>query len=163
MDNDRLRNPGNYMNKIVYDCVDQSPFYTDEPYFDENELIELPSEEANYDYRKYPFGPTVPNNSFSQNFNQKGQKINKYYTKLKPYYKAESVMDSTLIFESRFESGNLRRAVQVAENEYDLILKYDYGTTVYTQWFYFKISNVRRGVNYKFNIINLIKSDSSYN
>jgi len=41
-------------------------------------------------------------------------------------------MDSTLIFESRFESGNLRRAVQVAENEYDLILKYDYGTTVYT-------------------------------
>lgn len=69
LDNDRLRNPGNYMNKIVYDCVDQSPFYTDEPYFDENELIELPSEEANYDYRKYPFGPTVPNNAFSQNFN----------------------------------------------------------------------------------------------
>jgi len=163
LDNDRLRNPGNYMNKIVYDCVDQSPFYTDEPYFDENELIELPSEEANYDYRKYPFGPTVQNNAFSQNFNQKGQKINKYYTKLKPYYKAESAMDSTLIFESRFESGNLRRAVQVAENEYDLILKYDYGTTVYTQWFYFKISNVRRGVHYKFNIINLIKSDSSYN
>lgn len=53
------------MNKIVFDCVDNSPYYTDEPYMDDNELLELPSEEANYDYRKYPFGPTVPNNAFS--------------------------------------------------------------------------------------------------
>lgn len=66
LDNERLKNPGAYMNKIVYDCVDQSPFYSaDENYLDENELLELPSEDANYDYRKYPFGPTVPNNAFS--------------------------------------------------------------------------------------------------
>ena len=65
--------------------------------------------------------------------------------KLKPYYKLESASDNTLIFESRFESGNLRRAVQVGEFEYDLILKYDYGTTVFTQWYYFKVSNVKRG------------------
>ena len=60
------------MNKIVYDCIDASPFYEGEAYIDENELIELPSEDANYDYRKYLFGPTVPNNAFSQNFNPKG-------------------------------------------------------------------------------------------
>ena len=40
--------------------------------------------------------------------------------------------DMTLVFESRFESGNLRRAVQVGPFEYDLILKYDYGTNNYT-------------------------------
>jgi hypothetical protein len=42
-------------------------------------------------------------------------------------------------------------------------LKYDYGTTVYTQWYYFMCANVKAGANYKFNIINLIKPDSSYN
>jgi cytosolic carboxypeptidase protein 2/3 len=82
---------------------------------------------------------------------------------LKTYYKPESPQDTTLVFESRFESGNLRRAVKVGETEYDLILKYDYGTTVYTQWYYFKVSNVKRGLTYKFNIINLVKPDSSYN
>jgi hypothetical protein len=60
-------------------------------------------------------------------------KINKIYSKLKPYYNLESNKDdNTLVFESRFESGNLRRAVQVGEYEYDLILKYDYGTNNYT-------------------------------
>lgn len=68
-----------------------------------------------------------------------------------------------LLFESRFESGNLRRALCIGENTYNLILKYDYATTAYTQWYYFKISNVRKDVRYKFNIINLIKPDSSYN
>ena len=37
-------------------------------------------------------------------------------TTLKPYYKVESKNDTTLIFESRFESGNLRRAIQVYDN-----------------------------------------------
>ena len=71
--------------------------------------------------------------------------------------------DDTLVFESRFESGNLRRAVMVGPYEYDLILKYDYGTNNYTQWFYFGISNTKKDVRYKFNIINLIKPESSYN
>jgi cytosolic carboxypeptidase protein 2/3 len=48
-------------------------------------------------------------------------------------------------------------------HNYNLILKYDYQTTNYTQWFYFRITNVKKGVPYRFNIINLIKPDSSYN
>jgi hypothetical protein len=45
-------------------------------------------------------------------------KLNRYYEKLKPYYKLENGLDHmgpdrTLIFESRFESGNLKRAVKV--------------------------------------------------
>ena len=68
-----------------------------------------------------------------------------------------------MIFESRFESGNLRRAVQVGPYEYDLILKYDYSTSNYTQWYFFRVQNTRKDVTYKFNIINLIKPESSYN
>lgn len=37
-------------------------------------------------------------------------KINRYYSNMRPYYTLEDESDSTLIFESRFESGNLRRA-----------------------------------------------------
>ena len=90
-------------------------------------------------------------------------KLNRYYTKLKPYYSKEGDDDSTLIFESRFESGNLRRAVKIGENEYNLILKYDHNTTAYTQWFYFKVNNTRKHTTYKFNIVNLVKPESSYN
>lgn len=91
-------------------------------------------------------------------------KTNRYFTQLKPFYVKESEQDSTLIFESRFESGNLRRVVKLDEpNSYNLILKYDHDTTTYTQWFYFRITNVKRDIKYKFTIINLVKPDSSYN
>ena len=79
------------------------------------------------------------------------------------YYEPSGADDDTLIFESRFESGNLRRAIQVYVNEYDLILRPDINTRGHTQWFYFSIKNMRRGRKYKFNIINLLKPDSVYN
>lgn len=70
--------------------------------------------------------------------------MNRYYEKLKPFYKLESGLehtghDKTLMFESRFESGNLKRAVKVGDYEYDLYLKNDYGTGGFTQWYYFKV------------------------
>ena len=49
-----------------------------------------------------------------------------------PFYIPVSADDNTLLFESRFECGNLRRAIQVYEYEYDLILKPDYNTRGYT-------------------------------
>lgn len=79
------------------------------------------------------------------------------------YYKTNSPNDYTLCFESRFESANLRRAIQVYEFEYDLILKPDYLTKVNNQWFYFRLENTRVGRTYRFNIINLLKPDSLYN
>ncbi len=63
---------------------------------------------------------------------KKGIKLNRYYEKLKPYYKLSDANDLTLQFESRFESGNLNRAVKISDTEYDLFLKTDYGTTGYT-------------------------------
>ena len=80
-----------------------------------------------------------------------------------PFYVPQGSDDNTLLFESRFESGNLRRAIQVYEYEYDLILKPDYNTRGYTQWYYFSVGNTKAGKNYRFNIINLIKPDSLYN
>jgi hypothetical protein len=79
------------------------------------------------------------------------------------FYSPMGADDITLLFESRFESGNLRRAIQVYEYEYDLILKPDYNTRGYTQWFYFRVSNMKAGKLYRFNIINLVKPDSLYN
>lgn len=38
------------------------------------------------------------------------------------YYIPEALNDPTLIFESRFESGNLLVAIQLSLNEYDLVL-----------------------------------------
>ena len=155
-------------SKIVYDCLDEnSPFYdkSKESYLDEAEAIELPTDEVLLQEvrgRSYPYGPQGASN-FLGPVNSAGKKINRYYTKLKPYYVKDSESDNTLIFESRFESGNLRRVVLMGDNTYNLILKYDHGTTTYTQWFYFKVSNTRKDVRYKFNIINLIKPDSSYN
>ena len=154
--------------KIIYDCLDEnSPFYekTKEPYFDEQDAIELPTDEILLQEmrgKNYPFGGNGANN-FLGPLNSAGKKINRYYNKLKPYYVKESESDNTLIFESRFESGNLRRVLNIGDNQYNLILKYDHGTTTYTQWFYFKVSNTRKDIRYKFNIINLIKPDSSYN
>ena len=96
----------------------------------------------------------------------KGPRLNRYYENLKPYYKLSTqpgVDDKTLIFESRFESGNLRKAIKHSDFEYDLYLKNDYGTNGYTQWFYFRVQNTRKDKVYRFNIVNLMKPDSNYN
>ena len=78
------------------------------------------------------------NQQSDKNEEQKGEQDNSLPTptncdndaKFDPYYTQQSKTDYTLNFESRFESGNLRRAIQVYEFEYDLILKPDYLTKV---------------------------------
>lgn len=39
-----------------------------------------------------------------------------------PFYTRKDVMDKTLEFESRFESGNLAAALKVNDNDYHLLL-----------------------------------------
>uniref|UniRef100_A0A0L8GH54 Peptidase M14 domain-containing protein n=2 Tax=Octopus bimaculoides TaxID=37653 RepID=A0A0L8GH54_OCTBM len=68
-----------------------------------------------------------------------------------------------LQFESRFESGNLARAVRVGDNDYELYLHCDLYTRSHTQWFYFQVTNTRKNVPYRFTIVNLMKSTSLYN
>ncbi len=96
---------------------------------------------------------------FHEKFNTTGIKLD-----VLPYYIPKNLEDITLIFESRFETGNLRRAIHVQDYTYDLILKQDTASEKgTTQWFYFSIANTRKNKLYTFNIINLIKSDSVYN
>ncbi|CAM9652798.1 unnamed protein product, partial [Discosporangium mesarthrocarpum] len=83
--------------------------------------------------------------------------------KMLPWYVPEGPEDDTLVFESRFESGNLRTASKIEESEYNLHLALDINTDRHTQWFYFRVGNTRPGRRYKFNIQNLLKGDSVYN
>lgn len=94
----------------------------------------------------------------------------------------------TLVFDSDFESGNLQSATRVfnrlcphrrhaaaqeemglqhvdltVDQEYDLRARYDIHTKGNVQWFYFRVSNAKRGWRVRFNLVNNNKSDSLFN
>ena len=48
----------------------------------------------------------------------------------------------TLNFESRFECGNLRKAIHVGGRQYDLILSPDINSDKHHQWFYFQVKKI---------------------
>jgi len=123
---------------VIYDCIEPSPFYADspsEPFIEEKDAIELPpvSDQTeglvNEPYqKKYFFNPYNPpyllekpycaqpsGQADAKLYDKRGvPRINRYYEKLKQFYRlTDTVNDKTLIFESRFESGNLKRAVKV--------------------------------------------------
>jgi hypothetical protein len=88
--------------------------------------------------------------------------------KLGPFYGypqllLKSAKDTTLGFESRFESGNLAAAYKISDWEYDLALNPDFGSTKQTCWFFFRVFNTTRGRPYRFNICNYTKSECVYN
>ncbi|XP_033221250.1 cytosolic carboxypeptidase 4-like isoform X2 [Belonocnema kinseyi] len=68
-----------------------------------------------------------------------------------------------LQFESRFESGNLRKVIQIGPREYDLILTPDVNSGSRHQWFYFEVSNMEANISYTFNIVNCEKANSQFN
>jgi hypothetical protein len=69
-------------------------------------------------------GAAMLNNNSTVLRNADGEIVNgRYFEKLPLYYNVKSPQDNTLQFESRFESGNLHRASQIGEFEYDLELK----------------------------------------
>lgn len=70
---------------------------------------------------------------------------------------------SVLRFNAQFESGNLRKAIQIRAYEYDLILNPDINTNHHHQWFYFEVSNMDAHCSYRFNIVNCEKMNSQFN
>ena len=54
-----------------------------------------------------------------------GGHTDRFYTQLETYYQLEDDLDDTLIFESRFESGNLHQAYRVGDFEYNLYMEDD--------------------------------------
>ncbi|KAK9891541.1 hypothetical protein WA026_015502 [Henosepilachna vigintioctopunctata] len=71
--------------------------------------------------------------------------------------------ENSLKFESRFESGNLARAIRLTPNYYELHLRSDLYTNRYMQWFYFRVTNMRKNFLYRFSIVNFTKDGSLYN
>lgn len=72
---------------------------------------------------------------------------------------------NVLVFDSRFENGNLRKASKVNNVEYNLWLENDLNTKGHTQWYYFKVVYKdialradKKVHKIKFNILNLAKT-----
>ncbi|XP_069415385.1 cytosolic carboxypeptidase 4 [Ovis canadensis] len=89
--------------------------------------------------------------------------INKVVFSLDEPWPLQDTASDCLQFFSAFESGNLRKAIQVREFEYDLLVNADVNSTQHQQWFYFKVSGTRAAVPYRFNIINCEKPNSQFN
>jgi len=90
-------------------------------------------------------------------------RMNTIYEGIEPYYKLKNENDKTLIFESRFESGNLLCAFKTEEeNNYQLYLQNDTNTTGYIQWFFFRVSNTKKGNKATFTIINMLRKKCVY-
>ncbi len=101
-------------------------------------------------------------NDLESNNNDKTIILNTIYGGIRPYYKLRDDKDETLIFESRFESGNLLCAFKIEEDNYQLYLQNDTNTTGYIQWFFFRVSNTRKGKKTNFTIINMLRSSCVY-
>lgn len=149
--------------RVVYDSMELSPYYNnsgtqEEKYFDESKYVHP----VYTDQDKKP-GAYAPEGYFKFKEASSTHGVMRYYTDLKTYYKPKDDFDDTLIFESRFESGNLKRVIQTGDYEYDLYLNPDFSTGTFTQWYFFRIQNTRKGRQYTFNIKNYQKSDSLYN
>ena len=98
------------------------------------------------------------------NLKKRGDEPNSVKNKVvKPYYKKLWEGDQTLIFESRFESGNLLATYKISECNYQLVVQNDTNTNGYSQWFFDRVTGARKGTNVNFNLINLMKGYSLFN
>ncbi|XP_073917593.1 cytosolic carboxypeptidase 4 isoform X2 [Castor canadensis] len=89
--------------------------------------------------------------------------INKVVFSLDEPWPLQDTASDSLRFFSKFESGNLRKAIQVREFEYDLLVNADVNSSQHQQWFYFKVSGTRAAIPYRFNVINCEKPNSQFN
>ena len=81
-------------------------------------------------------------------------------------------LEDTLIFESKFESGNLQMVYLTERKDeensttdidkYQLFLHNDTNTTGYSQWFFFRVSNTKKDKKVNFSIMNLLRKRSKY-
>ncbi|KAL2916932.1 Cytosolic carboxypeptidase 2 [Polyrhizophydium stewartii] len=83
-------------------------------------------------------------------------------TDAQPFYIPRSINDDSLVFESRFESGNLKAATRIGPAEYNLEIRKDLHTSGHTQWFYFQLQNMCGNREYTFHITNLMKPRCLY-
>ena len=137
--------------------------YTD----NENDLDELKllGQPINYDYLEKILQSDISNieNFIDEKYgiflDKKNDNISYNYKKLAFIPEPKNEKEAKIIFDSKFESGNLRMAIKLnseIENEYDLIIRKDYNYEKNYSWFFFSIESDRE-TDIKFNILNFIK------
>ena len=128
--------------------------------------IYIPNANKYFDNKTDENGNSMNNNRSKinkENTNDQTIQLNTIYRGIQPYYKLKDEKDKTLIFESRFESGNLLAAFKTEEeNNYQLYLQNDTNTTGYIQWFFFRVSNTKKGNKSNFTIINMLRPTCIY-
>ncbi|KAF5302931.1 hypothetical protein FQA39_LY02111 [Lamprigera yunnana] len=86
-------------------------------------------------------------------------KVNKKFV---PYNYYSHQFNDSLTFESRFECGNLSKAVRISEFCYELFLRNDLYTIQPRQWYYFSVSNMKKDMTYRFSIVNMTQRQCLY-
>ena len=140
-------------NILVYTDNENDP--------DELKLLGQP---INYDYLIKILQCDISNieNFFDEkngNFLDKKYDTHFNFKKLSYVPESKNSKEAKIIFDSKFESGNLRMAIKLnseIENEYDLIIRKDYNCEKNYSWFFFSIESDRE-TDIKFNILNFIK------
>ena len=102
--------------------------------------------------------------------NKNKNKKNEYITSEELIKRNNFNEEETLIFESKFESGNLQLVYLIEKNpdeniyidKYELFLTNDSNTTGYNQWFFFRIKNIKRNKKVNLTIMNLLRKKSKY-
>ena len=78
-------------------------------------------------------------------------------------YTLSSKTDTTLLFDARFESGNLQQALQLSPFSYKLVLRNDWGSPQPRRmWYYFCISNTRSRQSYILTIFDGFRARQAY-
>ena len=129
----------NPQNKLIY---------TDSNKEEEKNKINNP---INYDFLLNIL--QIDNTSIENNIDGNNGKF------IEKYNEIDIEDNNDIVFDSLFESGNLRMAINIENKylyEYDLLMRKDYNNEKNYSWFYFSIKCKKEG-NYKFNILNFIK------
>ncbi|XP_073832564.1 nna1 carboxypeptidase isoform X9 [Musca autumnalis] len=147
------------------EAVDKAKTWADENPITQQEIDDIWADKspeyraATPTYIRQQFGKDIIAQKYGK-FSRSAVGGSKFLTNCHPYNPEEY---DGLEFESRFESGNLAKAVQITPAYYELYLRPDLYTSRSRQWFYFRVRKTKRNMLYRFSIVNLIKSDSLYN
>ena len=135
--------------------------YTDNE--NDSEELKLLGQPINYDYLEKILQSDKSNNE--NIFDEKNgifidKKYDIHFIKNLTYNpEPRNNKEAKIIFDSKFESGNLRMAIKLnsdIDNEYDLIIRKDYNCEKNYSWFFLSIESDRE-TDIKFNILNFIK------
>ena len=104
-------------------------------------------------------------NSINNEKKKKKYKDNKNETKLNISENINNIgipPEDIINFESNFECGNLQLVYLDEMNNYQLFLHNDTNTTGYSQWFFFRIINVKKNQKINLNIMNFQRKTTKY-